>query len=303
MELRRPLVADIKHNSLDDGPGIRSVVFFKGCPLRCVWCHNPECVSAKPEIMFRREACINARECQAVCPEGAIGDAGAGAIDLTKCSLCGQCVDECPSGAVTIVGKYYSPDELVETLARDKLFYDNSNGGVTLSGGEPTLVMDYTAGVARRLKERGINVLLETCGDFDWSRFATKLLPHVDAVYVDLKLMSDRLHRQYTGRGNARITSNIEKLLAEASIEVLVRVPLIPGITTTRDNLEAIATWLHERELTRIALMPYNPLWLAKARGLGKSLAYHHDTWMTKDERTAVNKTFAGFDIAPPGLS
>jgi pyruvate formate lyase activating enzyme len=297
METRRPLVAEIKRNSLDDGPGIRSVVFFKGCPLTCVWCHNPECVSAKPEIMFRCEACIDSRECRAVCRDGAIGEAGPGAIDRDKCTLCGDCVDECPSGALSIIGKYYAPDELVATLARDKPFYDNSHGGVTLSGGEPTLILDYTADVARQLKQRGIHLLIETCGDFDWDRFAAKLLPYTDTVYADLKLASDALHKQHTGRGNARIKSNIERLIGHNSVEVLVRVPLVPGITTTRENLEAIAGWLREHNVARIALMPYNPLWIAKAKGLGKSLVYQRDTWMTEDERGAVKNIFAGFQI------
>lgn len=297
-ERRRPLIAEIKRNSLDDGPGIRSVVFFKGCPLACVWCHNPECISAKPEIMFQREACINAGDCRRVCPEGAIGAAGPGAIDLSKCTLCGDCIDECPSGALSIVGKYYSPDDLVETLVRDRAFYDNSNGGVTLSGGEPTVVMDYTAEVARELKQRGINVLIETCGDFDWDRFAAKLLPYVDIVYADLKLVSDDLHRQFTGRSNARITENIERLIGADGIDLWIRVPLIPGVTTTRENLEAIAGWLCQRGVHRIALMPYNPLWIGKAKALGKSLPYQRDTWMTEEERRAVKEVFAGFQIA-----
>jgi pyruvate-formate lyase-activating enzyme len=206
MERRRPLVADIKRNSLDDGPGIRSVVFFKGCPLRCVWCHNPECIRAEPEIMFRRDSCIGCKSCREICPEGAIGEAGSGAIDRNTCTLCGDCVAECPSGALSIIGRYYPPDELVETLVRDKAFYDNSGGGVTLSGGEPTLMMAYTAEVARKLKGHGIEVLVETCADFSWDWFAKELLPHVDRVYVDMKLESDELHKKLTGRGNARTT-------------------------------------------------------------------------------------------------
>jgi pyruvate formate lyase activating enzyme len=248
--------------------------------------------------MFQREACINTGDCRRVCPEGAIGEAGPGAIDLSKCTLCGDCVDECPSGALSIVGKYYSPDELVETLVRDQAFYDNSNGGVTLSGGEPTLIMDYTAEVACKLKYRGINVLIETCGDFDWDRFAGKLLPYVDIVYADLKLASDDLHRQFTGRSNARITENIEKLIGAEGIDLWIRVPLIPGVTTTRENLEAIASWLRQRGVHRIALMPYNPLWIAKVKALWKTLAYQRDTWMTEEERRTVKDVFAGFQIA-----
>ncbi|HUT53174.1 MAG TPA: glycyl-radical enzyme activating protein [bacterium] len=295
---RRPLIAEIKRNSLDDGPGIRSVVFFKGCPLSCVWCHNPECIGAGPELIYRETQCIGCRTCAKVCPEKAIPEKdGPAAVDREKCNLCGVCVEECPSGALAIVGKYYTPDELVEALARDKAFYDNSGGGVTLSGGEPTLALDYTAEIAKKLNERGIRVLIETCADFDWDRVKEKLLPWVDLVFVDMKLCAEDLHKKFTRRDNARIKQNIERLIALESPRVLVRVPLIPEVTATRENLVAIAEWMRSHGLKRIALLPYNPLWLAKARGLGQSPSYQRDTWMSKEEREAVKKIFAEFEI------
>jgi len=297
MEDRRPLVAEIKRNSLDDGPGIRSVVFFKGCPLACVWCHNPECVSAGPEIIYRPDPCVGCGSCKEVCKEGAIGEQGPAAIDREKCNLCGDCADECPSGALSMIGKYYEPDELVEVVARDKAFYDNSGGGVTLSGGEPTLVMDYTSEVAQKLKERSIRVLVETCGDFDWERFEKKLLPYVDQVFVDIKLCDETQHKKFTGRGNERIKKNIERLVELDSTQTLVRVPLIPEVTATRENLEAIAAWMRGRNLKRVALLPYNPLWITKAKGLGQSLKYERDSWMSKDEREDVKRIFEGFEI------
>jgi pyruvate formate lyase activating enzyme len=298
MEKRRPLIAEIKRNSLDDGPGIRSVVFFKGCPLSCVWCHNPECIGAGPELIYREAQCIGCRTCAKVCPEKAIPEeAGPAAMDRDKCTLCGECVTECPSGALSIVGKYYTPDELVEALARDQAFYDNSGGGVTLSGGEPTLALDYTAEVAKKLKERGIQVLIETCGDFDWDRFKEKLLPYVDLVFVDMKLCAEDLHKKFTKRDNTRIKQNIERLIARSAPPALVRVPLVPEVTATRENLEAIAAWMRGHGLKRIALLPYNPLWLQKARGLGQSPAYRRDTWMSKEEREEVKRIFEGFEI------
>jgi pyruvate formate lyase activating enzyme len=297
-ERRRPLVAEIKRNSLDDGPGIRSVVFFKGCPLSCVWCHNPECITAAPEIAFRQEKCVGSRDCSRVCGEEAIGEEGPAAIDRRACTLCGECAEECPSGALAIVGRYYEPGELIEILCRDQAFYENSGGGVTLSGGEPTLFVDYAAEVARQLAGRDIAVLLETCGDFDWERFAAKLLPHLETIYVDLKLDPDDLHRKFTGRGNARIKGNIEKLLAQDSAEVLVRVPLVPDITATPGNLRAIASWLAGRNVERVALMPYNPLWTSKTRALGRTPAYERATWMSDTERATAKEIFAGFELA-----
>jgi len=296
-ERRRPLVAAIKRNSLDDGPGIRSVVFFKGCTLSCVWCHNPECISAEPEITFRPEQCVESRDCAKACAEGAIKAAGPTALDRTACNFCGACVEECPSGALTIVGQYHEPDDLVEVLCEDRAFYDNSGGGVTLSGGEPTVFLGYVAEIARRLRERHVHVLLETCGDFAWDRFEECLLPFLDQVYVDLKLESDERHRYFTGRGNDRIKRNIERLLARDSLDVLVRVPLIPDVTATIANLEATSAWLRRHGVARVALMPYNPLWIAKLKALGKSPTYFRDTWMTEEERKAAKDAFAAFQI------
>ena len=196
-----------------------------------------------------------------------------------------------------MIGKYYEPGELAGLLSRDRAFYENSGGGVTLSGGEPTLALDYTAEVARKLKDQGIRVLLETCGDFDWDRFAQKLRPFIDRVFVDMKLEDLEAHQRFTGRDNQRIKQNLERLIADAGLQTLVRVPLVPEVTAEPANLEAIAAWLAARGVSRIALLPYNPLWLTKARGLGKDLKYGRDSWMSKEERERVKRTFAAFDL------
>jgi len=297
METRRPLVAEIKRNSLDDGPGIRSVVFFKGCPLRCVWCHNPECIDPGPEILFRSDQCMGCGSCAGVCPEQAVSLQGPAARDREKCVLCGACADECPSASLSLIGKYYRAGALAASLARDKAFYDNSGGGVTLSGGEPTLFMDYVSDLARHLKEMGIEVLLETCGDFPWEPFRRKLLPHIDRIFVDIKLFEKDLHKKHTGRDNERIRKNIVRLIGLNRVDILVRVPLVPDITASRENLEALAAWLWGEGLRRIALLPYNPVWIAKARGLGKPLRYDRDKWMSREDRDEVRGIFRDFEI------
>ncbi len=295
---KQPLVAEIKRNSLDDGPGIRSVVFFKGCPLSCVWCHNPECIRPNAEILYRQTTCISCGTCVEVCGTGALqGEEGPTAMDREACTLCGDCVEECPSGALSLIGTGYTPRELADELARDKAFYDNSGGGVTLSGGEPTLFLDYTVSLTKLLKEEGIRVLLETCGDFPWKSFQEKLLPHLDQVFIDLKLCDEGPHKRFTGRDNKRIKQNIRNLAQVPGLDMLVRIPLVPEITGTRENLEAIAGWLGAVGISRVALLPYNPLWLNKARGLGKSLDYRHETWMSADERSEVKEIFQGFEI------
>ena len=193
--MQRPLVATIKRNSLDDGPGIRSTVFFKGCPLSCVWCHNPECLRARPELVFQAERCIACGACIQSCPHGAFGERSPGATDRDRCQLCGTCLDECPSGAREIVGQSYGARELVELLQQDRSFFRNSGGGVTFSGGEPTLYPEYLAEVARMLREGGTQVLLETCGDFPWEPFDRLLRPLLDRIWIDLKIVDDEQHR------------------------------------------------------------------------------------------------------------
>jgi pyruvate formate lyase activating enzyme len=220
-----------------------------------------------------------------------------GERNLKKCTLCGACAKECPADALTRVGKYYTPEELVEELVRDKLFYDNSGGGVTLSGGEPTLFMDYTAQIAKKLNALNIHVCMETCMDFDWEQFETKLLPYLSLIYADIKLISENLHKDFTGRDNRRIQKNMALALSCKSPEILFRVPLIPDAVATESNLQSIADWLREHKVNRIALLPYNPLWTPKVLGLKKALKYNCQTWLTPSEREKAKKIFQKFEI------
>jgi pyruvate formate lyase activating enzyme len=267
-----PLILDIKGNSLDDGPGIRSVVFFKGCPLSCVWCHNPESKKAGPEIAFDPAECVGCDTCLTVCPEKAMSRKNPFFIDRDRCTLCFACVDECPSGALSRVGREMTVDEIVAAVARDKPFFNTSGGGVTLSGGEPTLFPDFLARLLAALKAEGIQTLLETCGQFDGTAFINNILPLIDIIYYDIKMMDSQAHKIRCGVGNQRILENFIRLNERAGSKkfiLLPRTPLIPEITATTENLTAIAEFLAGNGIQKTQLLPYNPLWTAKSRKIG----------------------------------
>lgn len=291
-----PLVVDIKRNSLDDGPGIRSVVFFKGCPLDCAWCHNPETKDPGREIAFNPKECIGCGRCGEACPNGAIMYAGPDRIDRKLCKVCGKCADACPGLGLRIMGNFIPVDNLVEYLLLDEPFYRNSGGGVTLSGGEPTMFMEYAGELSRALKKRGVHVTLETCGHFNMEKFKKILLPYIDIIYYDIKLSDGGRHEEYTGRGNEIIRNNIRELVAE-NVELLVRVPLVPGITAVPENLAGIKELLTGMGLGRLCLLTYNPLWAEKICHLGKKPGYHYDRWMTEGEKRAAGDCFKGLQL------
>jgi pyruvate formate lyase activating enzyme len=266
----QPLIADIKRHSLEDGPGIRSVVFFKGCPLRCTFCHNPEMQSPEQEIAFRRHRCIGCGECENACTKGAISLADQERIDRRSCDLCGDCVARCPSSALAFVGRRYRVPELVTVLLRDLAFYRRSGGGVTLSGGECTMFHGYLETLVRALRKEELHVVVETCGECDGDWFAERILPFVDAVFFDVKLADPALHREHCGQDNRRILANLDLFLQVARPRITVRVPLVPGITATSDNLHQVARLLALRDIRRATLLRYNPLGMGMARCLGR---------------------------------
>ena len=270
---KQPLILDIKGNSLDDGPGIRTVIFFKGCPLSCVWCQNPESRKEGVEISFDENECIGCDTCLEICPEGALSRENPFFIDRKRCNLCFECVDNCPALALTAVGREMSRDEILEDVLKDRPFYDTSGGGVTLSGGEPTLFMNFTADLLKELKSRGIHTLLETCGFFNLERFRERLYPYLDTIYYDLKLYDPDEHMGFCGARNDGIIENfikLHKMSVDGSIPVLARVPLIPGITDRESNLGALANLLRTEGAKKVQLLSYNPLWHEKSRKIGE---------------------------------
>jgi pyruvate formate lyase activating enzyme len=296
-------VVDLKRNSLDDGPGVRTVVFFKGCPLDCVWCQNPETKSAVQQIVYEPADCVGCGACARACG-AARGDSAILVkpdrqypVDKTRCLLCGACVDACPAGALRFAAVSFSADELLRKLLVDEVFYRNTGGGVTLSGGEPTLHMAFAAQLCRGLKERGIHVCLETCGMYDGEEFRRELLPYVDLVYFDVKLFDRAWHEKYCGLPNDVILENLCFLLDAARDKVLPRIPLIPGITTDRENLTAIRRFLLDRGAIRIGLIPYNPLWLSKERNIGMEPAYTRADWLSPGEKQEIREALDGLSF------
>ncbi len=268
--MSHPLIVDIKRHSLEDGPGIRSVVFFKGCPLRCLFCQNPETQNPAPEIAFRQRVCIDCRLCTAACERQALAN-GPRALDRKKCQTCGACTRVCPSGALALIGRPMTVDEIVEVLMHDQAYYRHSGGGVTLSGGECTLFPDFSGELLRRLHAAGIATAIETCGEFAPAAFTQWILPHVDLILFDLKLADPDAHQVVTGRSNQRIWSNLKNLLVACPDRVQVRIPLIPEITDDRANLRALVDRVTELGGRHLTLLPYNPLGAFMAQSLGRS--------------------------------
>jgi pyruvate formate lyase activating enzyme len=283
-----PLIVDVKRHSLEDGPGIRSVVFFKGCPLRCVFCQNPEAQEVHAEIAFRADRCVACGACVSACPESAVDLTMPGRIARPHCNVCGKCATACPSSALAVIGQAHEVGELVELLMRDEPFYRHSGGGVTFSGGECTMFPDYLEAVARGLKARGIHTAIETCGEFAGAMFVERLLPFLDLIYFDLKFADPVLHLTHTGRDNRRILDNLALLMRRAPDRVQVRVPLVPDITATRENLAGLATSLRERGVRRAIVLPYNPLGRRMATQLGRPEPPTSERFMTKEEEISA---------------
>ncbi len=265
------LTFDIKRFAVHDGPGVRTTVFLKGCPLRCVWCHNPEAISRKPEVFFHPERCISCLTCVEGCPNGAqrVTSAGLRVYARELCRLLGRCVENCYSGALELAGRPASVESVMAQLREDASFYENSGGGVTLSGGEPLLQSEFATEILRRCKAEGFHTALDTCGQVQWRVFE-QVLPYVDLVLYDLKHISPEQHQRYTGANNRLVVENLRRLSGcGASVEV--RMVIIPTINDSREFIEGAARLLASLEnITAVRILPYHRLAGSKYTKLGK---------------------------------
>ncbi len=275
-------ILNIQHFCVDDGPGIRTTVFLKGCNLRCVWCHNPESHSFCNEIMFYPDKCTYCSDCAYVCPNNAhnIKDNYHG-FDRTLCTTCGRCTQSCASGALTTAGREVSVNDIMNEILHDKVFYETSGGGVTISGGEPLAQYEFTKALLEACKEENISTCIET------SAFCTKdvissVAPFTDLFYIDWKLTDDLLHQKYTGVSNKQILKNLE-YLNESNSRVVLRCPIIDNINNTKAHLDGIiAVSQRFSSIERIELEPYHPLGIHKALALGKEPKYKNNDFFEK---------------------
>lgn len=231
-------VFNIQKYSIHDGPGVRTTVFLKGCPLRCLWCHNPEGLAARPELIYREYKCMGCGMCVKTCPNGALSiNEGLVTVDDSLCKRCGSCSEVCPTGAMELAGTEMSADEVVKKISRDVLFYERSGGGVTFSGGEPLMQPDFLLELLKKCKEEDMNTVLDTTG-YAAPEVIRKVIPYVDLFLYDLKAADTERHRRLTGVDNTVIISNLREIAA-AGGKVVIRMPIIPGLNDDEENILA----------------------------------------------------------------
>lgn len=274
-----PLIFDIKRASTTDGPGVRTVVFFKGCNLDCPWCHNPEGKSRGAEVAYFREKCISCGSCRTACEN----------VRAQCKRACGACVDRCPTGARKLYGKEYSAEELLEIIEADRLYYDATGGGVTFSGGECMLQMDLLTALLKLCKRRGLHTAVDTAGHVPYERFE-QILPYTDLFLYDIKCFDREKHRQYTGVGNEQILANLERLLASGK-SVWIRIPIIPTFNDTVEEMQRIKGFLATcQPPKRIELLPYHAMGNDKCSALG--LEVHEFAPPTPEVMERLNGVF-----------
>lgn len=274
-------IFNIQHFSLDDGPGIRTTVFLKGCPLDCIWCHNPESKAVYPELSFASDKCLMCGKCVSVCSEKLHSiEEDVHILHRAGCKKCGKCMDICYAGALTLIGKEYSVDEVMTDVQKDAVFF-GSDGGLTLSGGEPLLQYDFSLELLKCAKANGIHTAIETCG------YTTKdladIIPYVDIWLYDIKLIDKDIHKKHTGVSNELILKNLKRLDALGG-KIILRCPIIPHINLNETHFIGLISLAKElKNIIAIQLQPYHPLGISKENQLGKPSRYNNKSFLDKD--------------------
>ncbi|MCO5384864.1 MAG: glycyl-radical enzyme activating protein [Desulfosporosinus sp.] len=296
----RGIISGIQKFSLNDGPGIRTIVFFKGCPLSCPWCSNPENLSFKTSVMYNAALCVGCGMCMPVCQRECLHTSNDGGkpvirIDRERCISCGACCNVCTSKALRKRGESMSVEDVMLEVRKDRLFYKSSGGGVTFSGGEALSQSEFLLALAKQCREEGIHTAIETSGYANWESLSM-VYPYIDLFLFDLKIMDEGLHKKHIGVFNTPILENLRKLRA-CNAEVIIRVPIIPGYTDGLDNVEKIAEIMAECEIPTVHLLPYHKYSEKKYHNLGKDYPMGDILALAKDDMNLYIPTFSQHGI------
>ena len=286
------MIFDIKRFALHDGPGIRTTVFLKGCPLSCIWCHNPESISPHIQLMFNAEKCLGCGGCEKSCGKAALRFAdGRPAADIALCDGCGACAENCPSGALEVSGVSTDTAAVMDTVARDKIFYSTSGGGMTISGGEPLFQPEFTLSLLRSAAADHISTALDTSG-YAPEHIIKSTVPYTDIYLYDIKTPSKETHRRYTGVDNDIILSNL-KYLAKTGKEIIIRFPLIRGVNDDEHSLTALKNIMDGNGLTKINVLPFHRLGYNKYIKLGMKTEMPREQAFSETELSETCSVFS----------